>query len=302
MSGVDATVDAGASGAQRVPGMVSVVVPTKEVAGPLAPCLASIKAQTYTPIELIVVDNGSTDGTVAVAEQHADLVLHAGPERSAQRNLGIERSRGDWILWIDADMVLPPTLIAAMIAAGEADGAIGVFALEETTGEGFWAACRRLERSCYWDEVSVQSPRLVRASWFAEHGGFSTALSGTEDADLRNRMVASGGPMTSVPDMIIHEEGRLSLPVLCRKRYYYGKSLPAFRRLQPGAMSQQAGATVSAYVRGWRRLLREPLHALGLVVMRAVELGAYAVGALVGEIEIRRHGMPTPTESTTSAT
>ena len=66
-------------------------------------------AQTWPALELIVVDNGSTDATWAVAERHADLALRGGPERSAQRNLGIDHAAGEWVCYVDADMELTPT-------------------------------------------------------------------------------------------------------------------------------------------------------------------------------------------------
>jgi arabinofuranan 3-O-arabinosyltransferase len=270
--------------------LVTVVVPTRQAAHALGACLASIRAQRYEPIELIVVDNSSTDETVAIAEQYADEVITAGPERSAQRNVGIERATGAWVLWIDADMILPPQLVEAMVAAGEEAGADGVFALEESIGDGFWTACRRLERSCYWDETEVQSPRLVRTGWFREHGGFSTDLSGTEDADLRVRMLSSG-TLASVRDAILHDEGHITLRSVVRKRFYYGQSLPVLRRRQPGSVGKQAGATLHAYLSNWRRLAADPLHAAGLVVLRGTEILAYLVGAAVAERRIRRHGL-----------
>ena len=86
--------------------MVSVVVPVKDSIRTIEACLRSIRAQTWEPLELVVIDNFSTDGTWEVVEELAHHAEQAGPERSAQRNLGIERSKGPWILWIDADMEL----------------------------------------------------------------------------------------------------------------------------------------------------------------------------------------------------
>ena len=74
------------AGADRSPS-VTVVVPTRNAGRTLATCLASLRSQTY-PCGAVVVDNGSTDATVAIAESGADVVPHAGPERSARRNHG----------------------------------------------------------------------------------------------------------------------------------------------------------------------------------------------------------------------
>ena len=200
--------------------LVSVVIPTKDSIRTIEHCLRSIREQTWPAVELVVIDNYSEDGTWEVARKLADIAVQAGPERSAQRNLGIERSAGDWVMWIDGDMELPPSILQrAMDAASNADG---VFIPEKTVGVGYWTRCRALERSCCIEEVLVQSPRLVRRQYMIESGGFLTSLSGTEDAELRTRMLEDSCTLTWIPDLIVHDEGRITLSGVLRKRYYYG--------------------------------------------------------------------------------
>jgi hypothetical protein len=64
-----------------------------------------------------------------------------------------------------------------------------------------------------------------------------------------------------------------------RKRVYYGRSIPAYAAQQPGAVRAQGAATVRALVQGRHLLARDPAHAAGLLVLRAAEAAAYAVGA-----------------------
>ncbi|HEV2361703.1 MAG TPA: glycosyltransferase [Acidimicrobiales bacterium] len=261
--------------------VVSVVVPTKDTVRTLERCLRSIREQTW-PVELVVIDNFSTDGTWEVAQELAHVAIQAGPERSAQRNLGVEKSSGEWVLWIDADMELPVTILErAMEALAREDGD-AVFIPEVTVGDGYWTRCRALERSCCTEEMLVQSPRLLRRRYLLDTGGFLTTLSGTEDAELRTRMIDDGCTMVRIPDLIIHDEGRLSLPFILRKRFYYGRGLVSYRRDHPGALGGQASAAVWAYARNWRKLAAEPSVAVGVVAMRAGELFAYGLGALVG--------------------
>ena len=73
---------------------VSVIVPTKNVERTMERCLRSIAAQSWGNVELVVVDNFSTDSTFEVAQQYADTAVQAGPERSAQRNLAIDLATG----------------------------------------------------------------------------------------------------------------------------------------------------------------------------------------------------------------
>jgi glycosyltransferase involved in cell wall biosynthesis len=273
-----------ASGAPEVP-LVSVVVPVKDGIRTIEACLHSIRAQTWPAIELVVIDNFSSDGTWEVAQRFAHHAEQAGPERSAQRNLGIERASGEWILWIDADMELPPTIVERAVAAALDEGAEGVFIPEITVGDGYWTACRALERSCCIEEIMVQSPRLVRRSYLRETGGFLESLSGTEDAELRARMMADGCRLAWIPDLIVHDEGAMSLGFIWSKRYYYGRGLKRYRAEHPGALADQAGSAVGAYRRHWRRLAAKPTVAVGVIVMRAGEFAAYGVGALLGALE-----------------
>lgn len=271
--------------------LVSVVVPVKDSIRTIEACLRSIRAQTWAPLELIVVDNFSTDGTWEVAQRWAHDAVQAGPERSAQRNLGVERANGPWVLWIDADMELPPAIVEQAMAVALDEGADGVFIPEVTVGDGYWTACRALERSCCTDEILVQSPRLVRRDYLRGSGGFLESLSGTEDAELRSRMIADGCSLAWIPEEIVHDEGRMSLGFIWSKRYYYGRGLKRYRAAHPGALGEQAGSAVGAYRRHWRKLAARPGVAAGVVVMRAGEFVAYGVGAALGALE-RPDGSP----------
>ena len=265
--------------------MVSVVVPVKDSIRTIEACLRSIRAQTWEPLELIVIDNFSTDGTWEVCQELAHHAEQAGPERSAQRNLGIERANGPWVLWIDADMELPPTIVERAMEAALREGADGVFVPEVTVGDGYWTSCRALERSCCVEEILVQSPRLVRRDYLRETGGFLESLSGTEDAELRSRMIGDGCQLAWIPDLIVHDEGRMSLGFIWSKRYYYGRGLKKYRAEHPGALSEQAGSAVGAYRRHWRRLAAKPTVAAGVVFLRAGEFAAYGIGAALGALE-----------------
>jgi glycosyltransferase involved in cell wall biosynthesis len=261
--------------------LVTVVVPTRDAARTLALCLRSIRAQTHPAIELIVVDNRSADGTWELARQLADVALRGGPERSEQRNLGIARAKGEWILWIDADMELRPDVVERALAAVRAAGAGGAFIPERSDGSGFWTGCRTLERRCYQHEPRIEAPRLLRRAELERVGGFRCGP-GVEDAELRTRLRAAGVRLVWADTLIVHHEGRLTLGGVARKRFYYGKSIPALLGAQPGALSSQLGATLGAYWRHRRLLAADPAHAAGLLLLRATEAGAYLVGAVAG--------------------
>lgn len=108
--------------------LVSVVVPVFNVEEYLAEAVASLTAQTHENLEILLVDDASTDGSLALARRLAQddprivvvPVGHGG--LGATRNRGLERARGTYVTFVDADDIVPPDAFAAMVASLEASG------------------------------------------------------------------------------------------------------------------------------------------------------------------------------------
>jgi glycosyltransferase involved in cell wall biosynthesis len=151
--------------------IVSVVVPAFNAEAYLGEALTSLRAQTLTRIEIIVVDDGSTDGTRAVASRHAledprvHLLARAEPSGrpACARNQGLAAARGRYIALLDADDVSIPTRLESAVHAMELTGARFAFAdmrrLYQDTGE---MACEgALEAAAFLDRAA---PYLRRVS------------------------------------------------------------------------------------------------------------------------------------------
>ncbi len=103
---------------------VSIIIPCRNANQSLIPCLQSCFQQTYPNIEIILIDNGSTDNSVAIAQQLLPqspfpCKLLPCPQIGANhaRNLGFSQSQGHFIQWLDADDTLAPAKIAQQVAA-----------------------------------------------------------------------------------------------------------------------------------------------------------------------------------------
>lgn len=169
--------------------LVSIVITTKNEEKHIENCLKSIKAQTYPDIEIIVVDNNSTDRTKEIARKYTELVFNKGPERSAQRNFGmIEVAKGKYVMYVDADMILSPKLIEDCVLEMERDSSlVALYIPEIVLGNGFWSKVRRFERRFY-DGTVIDCVRFIRKSIFVEIGGFDLSLTGPEDWDLDKKI------------------------------------------------------------------------------------------------------------------
>jgi glycosyltransferase involved in cell wall biosynthesis len=253
--------------------MVSVIVPTRNSARTLSACLASVRAQRAAEIELIVVDNASSDDTWSIANRFADVVVARGPERSAQRNFGATIAKGDHLFFVDSDMVLTPKLVSECAAILINTNAPAVIVPEVSVGQGFWAACRALERSCYGGEDLIEAARFFRRSSFKTAAGFDEELRGGEDWDLSVR-VAQGTSLPRSVSHLIHDEGRPRLMALLAKKRYYAGSFVAYWRKHPRLAMSQASIRGPAFIRNWNVLVRHPLLAIGIILLKALEIGA----------------------------
>jgi glycosyltransferase involved in cell wall biosynthesis len=269
--------------------VVTVVVPTRNSIRTIRACLESVRAQQQSHLELVVVDNFSTDGTYEVAAAMADVVIRRGPERSAQRNAGLDIAAAAWVLWVDADMVLSPDCVRRALETAGTTASSAVAIPEVTVGPGFLTRCRALERSCYVDDPSLHNPRLLRRDLLLELGGFHEDMSGPEDTYLRHRLRGMGVDVALAPVLIEHDEGRLTWGDVLRKRVYYGRSIPAFVARTPGGLREQGVGTLRAFLRHRGRLARDPVHTAGMLGLRTAEAAAYLVGAASGRRD-GRHG------------
>jgi len=131
--------------------MVSIIIPTFNEALVIERLLRSLKKQTYQPIEIIVVDDGSTDNTVEVARRFTDKVFKRDHyERSIQRNFGAKNSCGEYLMFIDADMEFTQDVVGTCVNKIISDKKIGgIVVKEKSIAATFWEKVKAFERSFY---------------------------------------------------------------------------------------------------------------------------------------------------------
>ena len=115
--------------------LVSVIIPVYNVRDYLERCLKSVLSQTYENLEVIVVDNGSTDGSGEICDAFASedsrvKVIHLeNPDVSWARNAGLDSASGDWIMFVDSDDFIHRQAVELLLSAvgGENDIVMGDF-------------------------------------------------------------------------------------------------------------------------------------------------------------------------------
>jgi len=266
--------------------LVSVVVPTKNSESTVEDCLRSIKRQTYSNIETIVVDNYSTDKTREIAEKNGARVYLIGPERTSQMNFGTRKAQGKYVYFVGSDFVLEPLIVEEAVVKCEGEGYDAV-AVHNTSDPSisFWSKVRKLERDCYKDDDLNVGARFFKTEVFDTVGGFDETLVAAEDYDLQNRVVEKGFRVGRIRSQEIHIGEPRTLSEIVRKHFYYGKSIQNYVNKNPRMYKRQLSPVRLSYFRHVSRFAKNPELAAGFVVYQFVRYFSTAIGLLVTELE-----------------
>lgn len=270
--------------------LVSVIITTKNEESVIRMLIKSIKNQTYKYKEIILVDNNSNDQTVNIAKKMGIKVYTCGPERSAQRNFGAKKAKGDYLLFLDADMELTPNVLKKCVDVCYADKNIGsVIIPEKSIPHTFWGKVKAFERSFYnesGDEIT-DAARFFKKDAFERAGGYDETITGPEDWDLSESIENMGFLIGRVKTLIYHHERIKSVFDLGRKKYYYG--LKAYKYFNKKKISTFSPKTVyflrPVFYKNFNKILAHPILSIEMFIMLTIELFGGGFGYLIGRIK-----------------
>jgi glycosyltransferase involved in cell wall biosynthesis len=230
-----------------VTGLVSVVIPCHNYGRFLGAAIESVLAQGDESIELIVVDDGSTDDTAEVAARYPDVVYVRQPNlgQAAAQNRGLEAANGEFVLFLDADDESTPGAVEALAGSLRArpDCAFAYGHIDRVDSEGavLTASPSRSARSqtCLEEDPYAYMLRtnnclrgggavLYRTDLLRRAGGFSLGLGNAQDLDLNLRL-AREHPICCVDRVVL------------RYRFHGGNSTTKFASMLRGMTDAQRG-------------------------------------------------------------
>ena len=270
--------------------LVSVVVPTRNSQRYLTQCLGSIRAQTYRPLEIIVVDNFSIDSTPDIGIRLADKVYQAGPERSAQVNFGVRAARGLYVFRVDSDFRLDRCVIAECVDLCKSGaGAVVVHNTPDDT-VGLLARVRKFEVDMYKFSPDHTAARFTTRETYLAIGGLREDLVAGEDYDFQNRLNKVGVLTLTATSEAVHLDEPTRLLPLLRKYFDYGRDFRNYRRYNRHESWRQLAFLRHDYLRNWRKFIREPGIGALFVGYHTVKFIAGGIGYGVGVAELWVNG------------
>ena len=254
---------------------ITVVIPTKNSGKTLQLCLDSIRDQTYKNYELIVVDGGSTDGTIELAKKYTKKVFVSRHGRSEARNFGFSKADGEIFISIDSDMILEPDVFGE--AAGNMGEHGGLIIPEIGYGKDFVSKCKDLEKRCYIGDEIIESSRVFSREAFKAVGGYDTNLVFGEDWDIHSR-IKEKFSIGRIDSRMLHNTANLDFIEDLRKAYLYGNTLPRYFAKGHSQAKEWKKPSKFFFIRHFSKLKREPFHTAGLVVIKGMEYTAGLAG------------------------
>lgn len=195
---------------------VSVVIPSYNRANMVGAAIQSVLEQTYTDLEVIVVDDGSSDNTREVVKAFTDsrirYIYQENKKLPGARNTGIEVSQGNYVAFLDSDDFFLPEKLARQIAAIECDPKIGLIASGWQEVDEQRTPLRTLRPWLFSPELTLNnwlyscpftpSAVLARRDWLTKVGMFDPEQYFVEDWDLWLRLVYAGCRMAWEPAVV----------------------------------------------------------------------------------------------------
>jgi glycosyltransferase involved in cell wall biosynthesis len=284
------------------PSLVTVVIPAHNASATIETQLAALAEQDYDGRwEVVVVDNGSTDGTIGVVERWRDRVpalrVVDASERTGPgyaRNVGAEAAHGDFLVYCDADDMASPQWLTAMATAAVDHDVVGGPLDDRRLND---AVTRQWRPAPPVDELPVVQQFLPatasanlgiwRATLAAIGGWREDYRTGYEDVELCWRAQLRGYRLGFAPEAVMAYRYRPSLRAFARQSYGYGRMTPRLYRefRQHGMPRSDLRTALGAWKWAVLHLLDVPRSPVQRGVW--VRIVATRIGRLVGSLQHR---------------
>lgn len=254
---------------------LSVVMPVYNAEATLAECLTRLCSSSFTDFEIVLVDDGSTDQSRAIAANFPLRVVptagRIGP--AAARNLGARAAEGEVIFFLDSDVMVRPDTLSRVVGAferGEIEGVVGVQAADMRHRDLVsqyknlwmrWTYCRRRGDVplFYTTAAAIRREAFLRAGGFDQ--GYATP--NVEDTAFGQKLARLGIRVRIDPELEVEHVKRYSLLSLLKTDFMRAVSLTRLKLRHPGDLAQNNTSVPASY------MASVPLSGVAIVLLVA---------------------------------
>jgi len=264
--------------------LVSINIATYNSARTLAKCLGSVRKQTHTNVEIIIMDSHSKDDTLDIAKSWGAKILFA-PTLALARDAGAKASSGEYIFLLDSDQILDKDVIERCVRACEEEGYDGVTCFEKslitenTFVEKVIAYDKDIFHSLHDDDPlkGTAIPRFFRSGYFKRIDFKVNPPITFEHTIIYHKIVEMGAKIKFIDAYIWHHETTTARQV-ARKFFRYGYYyIPAFKFNKKLALYHSMPRRTYFHYKA----LKDPVLFLGLFYLYFIKAISAASGALV---------------------
>jgi glycosyltransferase involved in cell wall biosynthesis len=290
--------------------MVSVVIPVYNAEATIGAAIESVRGQTYSDFEIIVIDDGSTDSTPSRVKGFGDRIRYVCQENEgvgAARNRGVAEARGEYVAFLDADDLWLRRKLEKQVEVLQSEMDLAAvqcsaYLVDDRLRVIEALRCSPTQDSCldyllFRNLPSFGSSALVRRARIQAVGGFATDLRAIEDWDMVCRL-ARNGRVRSIPDFLVlyrqHVKNRsrnvdahIEAGSRILSRFFSDPTLdPDLRRQEMRIWARFYAMLAGGYFRygEWRHAL----HWAWRAVRTSPRVGPYLVGMPIRRIQRAR--------------
>lgn len=270
---------------------VSIIVPTYNSGKTLEKCLRSIDDQTYASCEKIVVDSFSNDNTLTLAKSFGARIVQHRCNAALARNIGVANSTGQYVLFMDSDQVLSPSVVEDCVEKCLEEHAEMVRIPELFVGEDFWDHCSAIWKNYFQKAEQIYGahgnilsgePRFFLKERILQVGMLDVALVWGEDLALYEKLKEAHVKEARCKSYIFHYE-LASIKELLSKNLRYGKSIPTFKQeTKRGVYRKMLRHALLTFREIFSDFARSPTVIMGCLILLCLKAYAMAMTLPLG--------------------
>jgi ubiquinone/menaquinone biosynthesis C-methylase UbiE len=262
--------------------LISIVLPISDKApkGLVKSCLKSIENQTYQNFELLIITSKQEAKRLSSITSPFRLKIITGNYTKSQaRNLGTQKALGEYLLHLDHDLELPPTILADLAQKAKRKSQAVVIPVKVETDKSLIEELRAFEHQLILGNQELETPIFFNKSLLKKVGGFNPKLDPLDDWGIHLALKEEGVKFDRIKTPLILRP-QTQIKILLKRRYQRGQAVPRLKEKYPQPPQLSLKKRVFLVFGKWPHVIKSPFLAGGLLILKSVEFFAFFLGSL----------------------